>query len=151
MALAVNVNPDGFSGSDGEEVRIKRLVGRVGGDNVEGLIGSVKVGGISVDTGLRISSGPKGINMSNGMFRYGNDSVELIPTVQNMTSGEAEKKRSIGVVGRMKTHNQGTYGAGCHRDVGFLGDMHVFTKRKLTMILLNQCPSNECTQSVSQQ
>jgi hypothetical protein len=47
--MAVDVNLVAFSSGDGKEVRIKGLFRRVGGDIVEGLIVSVKVGGINVD------------------------------------------------------------------------------------------------------
>jgi hypothetical protein len=80
--------------------------------------------------------------MNNGMFRHGNDSVGMMPTVQDTTGGKAEKQMSV-VVGRVRTQSQGTHGVGYHCVVSFLGDMHVFTKRKLTMLVLNQCPSNE--------
>jgi hypothetical protein len=133
-----------FSGGDGKEVGIKGLVGRVGRDIVEGLIVSVKVGGINVDTGFRISSSAEGVNMSNDMLRHGNNIVGLIPMVKDTTSGEAEKQVSI-VVGVVRTQSQGTYGTGRHGVVGFLSDMHIFPKQKLTRLVLGQCPSNECT------
>jgi hypothetical protein len=139
----VDANPVAFSGGDGKEVRIKKLVGRVGGDIIEGLIVSVNVGDINVDTGLHISSSAKGVNMSNDMLRHGNNSVGLIPTLKDTTSGEAEKQVSI-VVGVVRTRSQGTYGTGRHRVDGFLSDIHKFSKRKLTMFVLDQCPSNEC-------
>jgi hypothetical protein len=140
--MAVDVNLVAFSSGDGKEVRIKGLFRRVGGDIVEGLIVSVKVGGINVDAGLCISSSADGFNMSNDMLGHGNNGVGLIPTVQDTTSGAAEKQVSI-VVGVVRMQSQGTYGTGRHRVVGFLSDLHIFSRRKLTIFVLDQCPSNE--------
>jgi hypothetical protein len=44
MALAVNANPVSFSSHDGKKVRVKGLVGGVGGDIIEGFVVSIKVG-----------------------------------------------------------------------------------------------------------
>jgi hypothetical protein len=70
------------------------------------------------------------------MIRQRNHSVGLVATVEDTAGGVTEEQMAVAVRG-VQLKSQSTYGAGCHRVVSFLGDMHIFAKRKLAMLVLD--------------